>query len=75
MTRLICRVTEQLRERGEPLGPPADDREGHRQAQRAGAERRLRRTPDRDPNRQWDLHRARIHADAAVERRAVLRAS
>ena len=58
----------QLDERREPLGEPADDRERHRQAERAGAERRLRRAADGDPDRQRILHRPRI--DAEVRRSA-----
>ena len=58
------RLAVQLRERREALGHPADDRERHRQPERAGADRRLRRAADRDPHRQRILHRPRV--DAAV---------
>ncbi len=70
--RLVRGVAVQLRERREPLRKPADDRERHRQPECARAERRLGRASHRDPDRQRVLHRARIHADATVDRRAML---
>ena len=60
----------ELGERREALGQAADDRERHRQAERAGADRRLGRAADRDPDRQRILQRPRVDA-AVVDRRAV----
>jgi len=57
----------QLRERREPLGQPADDPERERQPERAGADRRLGRPADGDPDRERFLERPRVHA-AIVER-------
>ena len=59
-----------LGERREPLRQAADDPECHGQPERAGADRRLGRAADRDPDRQRLVHRARIDA-AVVERRPV----
>ena len=58
----------QLDERREARRLAADDRQRHRQPERAGADDRLRRAADRDPDRQRVLDRARVDA-AAVDRR------
>ena len=65
---LLRGAAVQLGERREALRLAADDRERHRQAERAGAHDRLRRAADRDPHGQRVLQRARVHA-LAVERR------
>ncbi len=67
---LLRGAAVQLGERREALRLAADDRERHRQAERAGAHDRLRRAADRDPHGQRVLQRARVDA-LAVERRAV----
>ena len=51
-----------LGERREALGHAADDRERHRQAERAGARRRGGIAADCDPDRQRILERARVDA-------------
>src|ERR1700730_16195747 len=62
MPCLDRRAAMDLRKRGELLRPAADDREGHRQSQRARPGGGLRRAAHRDPD--WDprLQRSRIHA-------------
>ena len=65
------RAPVELGEGREALGHAADDRERHRQAERAGAHGRLGRAADGDPDRELLLQRARVHA-AVVERRAML---
>ena len=62
MTRGDRRAAMELCERRELLRPAADDRERHRQPERARARRRLRRAADRDPDRDPLLQRPRIHA-------------
>src|SRR5918998_2290286 len=54
----------------EALGLAADDRDRQRQAKHRGADHRLRRPADGDPDRQRVLDRARVDA-GIVERRAV----
>ena len=70
MARLLAGAAVQLGERDEALGEAADDRERHRQAERAGAARRLGRAADGDPDRQRILQRPRVDA-AVVDRGAV----
>ena len=65
---LLGGAAVQLGERREALGLAADDRERHRQAERARAHDRLRRAADGDPDRQRVLQRPRVDA-LAVERR------
>ena len=50
----------QLRERREPLGQPADDPERERQPERAGADRRLGRPADGDPDREGSARIRRV---------------
>ena len=56
------RATVDLGERDEPLRQPADDRERHRQPERARPVRRLGRAADGDPDRQRLLDRPRVDA-------------
>src|SRR3712207_2618645 len=51
----------QLRQRSEPRGLAADDRQRQRQSEGPGAHDRLRVAADRDPHRQRLLHRPREH--------------
>ena len=60
----------ELDQRHEALGLAADDGDGERQAERAGADDRLRRAADGDPDGQRVLHGARPDAGVA-QRRAV----
>ena len=57
-------------QRPEPLGRTPDDGDRERQAERARAHDRLRRSADRDPDRQWVLDRPGIDAQP-VKRRPV----
>ncbi len=57
------RAAVDLGERDEPLRQAADDRERHRQPERAGPVRRLGRAADRDPHGQRLLHRPRVDAE------------
>ena len=59
-----------LGERREALGHAADDRERHREAERARPRRRGGVAADGDPDRERILERARVDA-GAVERRAM----
>ena len=70
MARLLGCAAVQFGEGHEALGQAADDRERHRQAERPGAERRLGRAADGDPDRERILERAGIDA-AVVDRGAV----
>jgi hypothetical protein len=62
MACLLARAAVQLGERHEALRQPADDRECHRKTERAGAQRRLRRAADGNPDRKGLLQRSRVDA-------------
>jgi hypothetical protein len=68
----LRRRAEQLHEGRESIGLAADDRQRHRQAEPAAADRRLRRAADRDPDRQRLLERPRVHASIGERRRRAL---
>ena len=68
---LARRVVVEFGEGREPLGQAPDDGDRHRQAQRAGAERRFRCAAHGDPDRQRILHGAGIDAHPAVQRRTM----
>ena len=68
---LARRVVVEFGEGREPLGQTPDDGDRHRQAQRAGAERRFRGATHGDPDRQRILHGAGVDAHPAVQRRTM----
>ncbi len=65
------RRAEQLHERRESIGLAADDRQRHRQSERAGTHGRGRRSANGNPDRQRLLHRTRVDA-TVVDRRPML---
>ena len=70
VAHLLGGAAVDLGDRGEALRHAADDRQREREAERAGADRRLRAAADRDPDRERVLHRAGVHGQV-VDRRPV----